>query len=263
MIFRMKNYRLKLLVGTTVFSAVFLGLCVLTVRYFPATEEKENENKAETTHFNSYTVLQNELLMDTFLEDSGLKAEIAEPFPVGDKTLALYRNAQSRPAVEWFFSRVTASREIAQAILEFADENDISPGLAFAVAYVESRYKSSAKNVNENLTIDRGLFQLNSATFTNLSEEEFYNPRVSARYGLSHLRYCIDVAGNEITGLAIYNAGASRVKNNSTPQRTLNYVAKVTNYRNRLESQFAGEIIAFYSGSGSRELAMLDSLPQF
>ena len=259
----MKDYRLKLMVGTTVFSAIFLGLCVLIVHYFPSIEVKETEKKAETTNFNSYTVLQNDFLTDDFLEDSGLKAEISETTSVEDKILALYRNAQSRPAVEWFYSRITASREIALAILEFADKNEISPNLAFAVAYVESRYKTTAKNVNDNHTIDRGLFQLNSASFTNLSEDEFYNPRVSARYGLSHLRYCIDVAGNEITGLAIYNAGASRVKNNSTPQKTLNYVAKITNYRNRLESQFAGEVLAFYNGGAeNKDLAMLNQAGQ-
>jgi len=260
----MRNYRTKLMLGTTIFSAVFLGLCVLVEHYFPSIESKEIEKKAETTTFNSYTVLQNEFLTENFLEDSGLKAEISEFSTVEDKILALYRNAQSRPAVEWFYSRITASREIAQAILEFSDKNDISPNLAFAVAYVESRYKTTAKNVNENKTIDRGLFQLNSASFKNLSEEDFYNPRVSARYGLSHLRYCIDVAGNEITGLAIYNAGAVRVKKNGAPQKTLNYVAKITNYRNRLETQFAGEVLSFYSGSSeSKDIAMLNQLRQY
>ena len=260
----MRNYRTKLMLGTTIFSAVFLGLCVLIEHYFPSIEVKETETKTETANFNSYTVLQNEFLTENFLEDSGLKTEISDISSVEDKILALYRNAQSRPAVEWFYSRITASREIAQAILEFADKNEISPNLAFAVAYVESRYKTSAKNENENKTVDRGLFQLNSATFTQLSEEEFYNPRISAKYGLSHLRYCIDVAGNEITGLAIYNAGAARVKNNNTPQKTLNYVAKITNYRNRLESQFAGEVLAFYTaGAENKDIAMLNQLKQY
>lgn len=253
----MNNYRTRLLIGTAFFSGIFLGICLLIVHFFPATEVKENDKVAETSNFNSYTTLQSNFISEEFLADSGLKVEAENIAVTEDDTLALYRNPQTRPAVEWFYSRITASREIALAILEYADKNEISPNLAFAVAYVESRYKTTAKNVNENSTIDRGLFQLNSGTFPYLKEEDFYNPKVSAKYGMSHLRYCIDVAGNEITGLAIYNAGAMKVKSNKTPQRTLNYVSMVTNYKNKLESQFAGEVLAFYgNGSNSKELAI-------
>ena len=66
----------------------------------------------------------------------------------------------------------------------------------------------------------------------------------------------MDIAGNEITALAMYNAGTSRVKQNKTPQHTLNYVAKISNYRVHLESKFSTEVLAFYStGSGNTVLA--------
>jgi len=123
--------------------------------------------------------------------------------------------------------------------------------LAFSLAYVESRFRTDAVNSNSNYTIDRGLFQLNSASFPKLTEAEFFDPKVSAKYGMSHLRYCMDVAGNDITALAMYNAGTSRVKQNKTPQHTLNYVAKISNYRGRLESRFSTEVLSFYSNSTS------------
>ena len=53
--------------------------------------------------------------------------------------------------------------------------------------------------------------------------------------------------GNEVTALAMYNAGTTRVKANKTPQHTLNYVAKITAYRARLESKFTTDIVAFYN----------------
>ena len=266
----MTNHNARLLQGTLLFSGVFLGICFLIVHFFPATEEAANsdavstiEKKDVSSTFNSYTTLQDTILTEELLEEAGINSSLKNDnefiLPLEDKALALYRNPKSRPTVEWFYSRVTASREIAQAILEFADKNEISPSLAFAVAYVESRYKPRATNVNQNNTIDRGLFQLNSATFPKLTEEEFYNPRVSARYGMLHLRYCIDIAGNEITGLAVYNAGAARVKSNTTPQKTLNYVAKVSSYRSALDSQFSTEVLAFYGRTAeNKDLAMLN-----
>ncbi|MFA6937908.1 MAG: lytic transglycosylase, partial [Treponema sp.] len=69
---------------------------------------------------------------------------------------------------------------------------------------------------------------------------------VSAKYGLSHLRFCLDSAGNEIAALAMYNAGTNKVRNNSTPQMTLNYISKIENYRSWLEDNFSTEVLAFY-----------------
>ena len=191
---------------------------------------------------------------DEFALSKSLVAE--ESAAAEDAGLEMYRQPQSRPAVEWFYTHITNSREVALAILESADRNDIPPSLAFALAYVESRYKADAVNHNVNDSIDRGLFQLNDRTFPKLTEEDFFNPRVSARYGMSHLKYCMDVAGNEISGLAMYNAGTVRVRNNTTPQQTLNYVAKISKYRKSIENRFSTEVVAFFDGGTSNALAM-------
>lgn len=177
-----------------------------------------------------------------FFDDVGMLSM----FSTEDEALVLYRDAASRRAVEWFYASVVGSKEIATAILHEADKNDISPSLAFSLAYVESRYNIHAKNVNKNKTIDRGLFQLNSASFPKLSEEDFFDPAVSAKHGMAHLRFCLDTAGNEISALAMYNAGANKVRANNTPQLTLNYIGQIMTCRENIEKLFADKVLSYY-----------------
>ena len=197
--------------------------------------------------------------LSDFAVETYVGGEIEFPVDNGSNAaLVLYELPQSRAAVEWFYSQVTGDKDIASAILDAASKFGIQPSLAFALAYTESMYKVRAKHTNVNGSIDRGLFQLNNYTFPKLAEEDFYDPKVSAYYGMSHLKYCMEAAGNEIAGLAMYNAGRTKVQDNKTPQVTLNYISKIENYKQRLEQNFASEILAFYStgnGSGEKYLA--------
>lgn len=174
-----------------------------------------------------------------------------------DLGLALYRSLQSRAAVVSFYNKITHNTDITLAIIENADANDIPLSLAFALAYTESRYKIRAVNKNKNTSIDRGLFQLNSNSFPKLSEAEFYDPYVSAKYGLSHLRFCLETAGNETAALAMYNAGTTRVRANGTPQVTLNYVDSIKNYRDGLDALFASQVAVLYENEASTMIAMI------
>lgn len=171
----------------------------------------------------------------------------------GDEGLSLYRQPSSRAAVEWFYLHVTGDRDVSMAILESANKNDIPLSLAFALAYTESRYDRLAVNRNTNASIDRGLFQLNNASFPQLSENEFFDPAVSAKYGMSHLRFCLNVAGNEISALAMYNAGTSKVRTNSTPQRTLDYIGKIMGYQEMIERLFSDEVLSYYDNAPLNE----------
>lgn len=163
-----------------------------------------------------------------------------------DKSLTLYRNTLSRASVEWFYFQITGNKEVTQAILTEADKNNIPLSLAFSLAHTESAYNAKAINKNSNSTTDRGLFQLNSNSFPNLTESDFFDPFVSAKYGMSHLRFCLNTAGNEVSGLAMYNAGTGRVRSNKTPQSTLNYVGKIFAYQNMLEELFDEQVADFY-----------------
>lgn len=163
-----------------------------------------------------------------------------------DSGLELYRQSYSRASVEKFYTGMTRNKDVALAILSEADKNDIPLPLAFALAYTESRYNPKATNSNSNATIDRGLFQLNSNSFPDLTEADFFDPYISAKYGMSHLKFCLNSAGNEVSALAMYNAGTGRVRSNKTPQSTLNYVGKIITYQKMLDNLFANEVEAYY-----------------
>ncbi|MCI1207965.1 MAG: lytic transglycosylase domain-containing protein [Treponema sp.] len=210
----------------TVFPApVFVPSVTLSTDITPATQDQELEV--------SFT--------DNFVPEAKSFSIVED-----DKGLVLYRNPVSRGAVEWFYMHITGNREVTLSVLEAADENDIPLSLAFALAHTESGYNIEAYNRNSNSSIDRGLFQLNNASFPNLSRDDFYDPATNAKYGLAHLRFCLNTAGNEITALAMYNAGTNKVRKNSTPQVTLNYVSKIVNYRDSLDRLFDIEVVSFY-----------------
>jgi hypothetical protein len=162
-----------------------------------------------------------------------------------DKGLELYRDMSTRTAVEWFYLRITGNREITNMILENADREDIPLSLAFALAYTESRYNTNALNYNVNGSVDRGLFQLNNRSFPHLDEADFFNPEVSAGYGMKHLRYCMNVAGNDLTALAMYNAGVTRVRKDQTPKSTLIYVSNIVSYKGALDRAFEEEVVKY------------------
>lgn len=166
-----------------------------------------------------------------------------------DPALALYRSDISRADVLWFYSHITNNEAVTKIILENAEKNNIPPSLAFALAHEESRYQIRAVNKNATST-DRGLFQLNNKAFPKLTEKDFFNPETNAHYGLSHLNYCLDLSGNEVAALAMYNAGTTKVRNNNTPQRTLDYVSRIQSYRDGLERLFSQQIAARYSIDG-------------
>ncbi len=191
------------------------------------------------------TKVEGEVVADfnNLLEEAGFTVSKMKS---GDEGLSLYRQPDSRAAVEWFYLHITGNRETAMAILEEAEKNDIPLSLAFALAYTESRYNVKAVNKNKNASIDRGLFQLNNRSFPQLDEEDFFNPAVSAKYGMSHLRFCMNVAGNEVAALAMYNAGTTKVRSDSTPQSTLNYVGKIKAYQEKLDRLFAEEVLSYY-----------------
>ena len=162
--------------------------------------------------------------------------------------LLLYRDPLYREEVAAFFRKLCGSADIAEVILKGSDAFNIRPALAFSLCAEESAYNPHALNRNKNDTIDRGLFQLNSQTFPKLKVEDFYNPSVNARYGLAHLRWCLDTAGTELAGLAMYNAGSSRVNSIGTPKKTLDYISRILMRQQKIEELFLSEYAGFNRG---------------
>ena len=157
-----------------------------------------------------------------------------------------FRRQETRDFAIDFFAEICPSREIAEIILTYADMYNIPPALALALAWEESRLNPRAVNTaNRNGSIDRGLFQLNNRTFPFLDVQAFFNPRVSAKYGMSHLRFCLDTGGSEIAALAMYNAGTGRVNSSGTPRSTLDYTSRILENRRKIENRFLMRDIPF------------------
>lgn len=226
--------------NSLIFCSLLLIVAIVVAIVLPAKNKEDSIPVVKAT-----TETEDEVVADfnNLIEEAGFTTTKIQS---GDTGLSLYRQPNSRAAVEWFYLHVTGSRETALAILEEAEKNDIPLSLAFALAYTESHYNINAVNKNKNSSIDRGLFQLNNKSFPQLSEEDFFNPAISAKYGMSHLRYCLNVAGNEVSALAMYNAGTNKVRANNTPQTTLNYVGKIMAYQDKLEKLFSDEVLSYY-----------------
>jgi soluble lytic murein transglycosylase-like protein len=158
-----------------------------------------------------------------------------------DLILSSYRDPALQGEVLAFFENLSGSADVAKAILSNAAAFDIPPALAFSLCKEESAYNPRAINQNRNDTIDRGLFQLNSASFPQLAVEDFYNLNVNARYGLSYLRWCLDTAGTEVAALAMYNAGCNRVHSAGTPKATLDYISRILSRQRKIEDDFLVE----------------------
>jgi soluble lytic murein transglycosylase-like protein len=162
----------------------------------------------------------------------GLPIQLSKTEDLG---LYLYRNPLTRNHVVRYLDQLTGSPKITDIILRNASNNDIPVSLAFSLAFAESSYKPNAVNSNSS-SIDRGLFQLNSKSFPHLVEKDFFDPEINAKHGLAYLAKSIKLGGNEIVGLAMYNAGRGRVTGNGTPKMTLDYISKIIDYKEVIDA---------------------------
>lgn len=154
--------------------------------------------------------------------------------PDSDPVAQLYRNDRTSKQVMEFFLDLTGSERVTQAILDNSIEQGVPIPLAFALAWMESRYKTSLSSTNKNRSVDRGLFQLNSSSFPHLSHAEVFDPHVNAKNGLAYLRFCLSYSGNEVAALAMYNAGLPRVAKARTPASTYIYIEKILAKRDEI-----------------------------
>lgn len=170
----------------------------------------------------------------------GNPGEGEDPFRGGEQhrlERELYRSPETRESIVSFYTDIIGSRGLARIILKEAYRNDVPFSLAAALAYVESSFDPRAVNVN-HASVDRGLFQLNNRSFPELSAEEFFDPETNAEIGLAYLRWCLRHGENDITALAMYNAGRRRVNERGAPKMTLTHISKILSFRSRIEERF-------------------------
>jgi len=192
--------------------------------------------------YDFYPKPQTAIVEDDDEEDFSLLFSATEVIP--DPVLEYFRDPEFKDWVIEFFAGICSSWDIAWAILNCSDEFDVPPALAFALAWEESRFSPYAVNrQNRNGTIDRGLFQLNNRSFPQLDSASFFSINTNARYGIGYLRHCLDHGGNEISALAMYNAGAGRVRSTGAPEVTLRYASRILENRRKIESRFHSRLI--------------------
>jgi hypothetical protein len=172
---------------------------------------------------------------------AGKIVSIAEYKAEEDQGLVLYKNRKTRKLVKDFYAGITGSAEIAEIIIKAAVRENIPLPLAFSLAWAESNFSPTAVNQNP-YSVDRGLFQLNSRSFPDMEEEDFFDPEINALRGLKYLRYCLDAAGSEAVAVAIYNAGRSRVENRGIPQMTQKHIARVMAFKALITEGFSSEL---------------------
>ncbi len=252
---------LKNVTGAIAFALFFFVSAMCVSFCFPVEEDEVTEvanveEKLENENVELIVEEEKVVKTDTAIARA-MQSAVIQHSKMEDEGLKFYRNPEFKESVVWFYTQITGNAVVADAILTHAEKNDIPLSLAFALAFSESSYNVNAVNKNSNTTIDRGLFQLNNNSFPDLKESDFFDPYVSAKYGLSHLRFCLDYAGNEVAALAMYNAGTNRVRKGETPQVTLNYVSKIINYKNGVDELFSFQSENWLDSTLFQSLAML------
>ena len=103
----------------------------------------------------------------------------------------------------------------------------------------ESALNPLAENYNLNGTIDRGLCQLNSSTFSNIDKNILFDPESNIKYGAELLCWCLKKSDNNIVkALAFYNAGIGNVSNKKIGEITLNYINKIILEKSKLDKEY-------------------------
>ena len=169
----------------------------------------------------------------------GLPIEVPLNKDVG---LALYRNPATKEKVVSFYANLAGSPEIAKIVIRVANRYNVPLSLAFALAWKESKFVPTAVNYNGN-SVDRGLYQLNSLSFPNVTSKQFFDPTINAEKGLGYLSQCLKDGGNEVVGLAMYNAGMSRVYQDGTPRVTLDYISTILKYQDAVITEFQSTVL--------------------
>lgn len=167
--------------------------------------------------------------------------EISLDTSVPDLQRQMYRNPYSKKIIQEFYTEIAGSAEFARLILSHSEKHGLPYSFVFSLVWNESKFNSRAVNHNSN-SIDRGLFQLNSRSFPEIPEHDFYRPEINVSHGAAYLKWCLETGGNEIVALAMYNAGRTKVERNGTPKMTLDYISGILDYQREIEKKFMNSL---------------------
>lgn len=154
------------------------------------------------------TEIKREFVYDTFLTRENVNDTITE---------------ENYFFILGYYTEMTGNREVAQAIVDASLRLNVPVNLALALSFVESSFNVDAVNEsNSNGTIDRGLFQLNSATFRNVNID-FFDMHENIEAGLNYLITKYERYGSWESAVVMYNAGIEVNLSN----RSLTYLSRI------------------------------------
>lgn len=152
----------------------------------------------------------------------------ASASPIGGETGKYNKVNTFKELQSVYMTDITASKELSDIIIRYSNKYQLNPTLLLALIKTESNFNSNAVNYNYNGTIDRGLCQLNSNTFSGYTKEQFFDPEFNVDKAAEFLKWCLSQSENNvIIALAYYNAGIGTVFNESVGETTLNYINKI------------------------------------
>ncbi len=102
--------------------------------------------------------------------------------------------------------RPETTREITLTIISIARQKNIPVILAFSLAAWESGFNPGCVSRNHT-SKDIGLFQLNTKTFSHISEKKLYSIKTNTLLGLTHFRKMYNESGSWRKAVIKYNAG--------------------------------------------------------
>ena len=131
-----------------------------------------------------------------------------------------------------FYQKEAGSYIVAEAIIDNAIKHEVPVNLAFALAFTESSYNPNSINGNTDRTQDKGLFQLNTRTFSSLTNEQFFDPNFNADKGLEYLRNRFNTVEYWEEAVSRYNA------HNSPNNNTVRYIGRINYHIDRINKEF-------------------------
>jgi soluble lytic murein transglycosylase-like protein len=135
---------------------------------------------------------------------------------------------------------------IIALIFLIAAEIGVPPNYALAVAMCESGLNPSViSTVNQNGSVDRGLFQLNSYVYPDV---EWDDPETNIRLGITHLKWLARMeCHNTYWAVAIsYNAGHSYLLNKMVPpDSSIDFANKVMKTYTELSGGYVNPVISY------------------
>jgi soluble lytic murein transglycosylase-like protein len=179
------------------------------------------------------------LILLNFFDNKSIKSAYAATATCIDAGFSDIKEWQDYRIKLKFITEYTKDPELSKLIIKYSRTYKIEETLLLSLIKTESSLDPMAENYNLNGTIDRGLCQLNSRTFSNLDKDVFFNPETNIKYGAELLSWCLKRADNNIVkALAFYNAGIGNVANKNVGEFTLDYINNIIKKKSELDKEY-------------------------